>query len=174
MAVLLILALLLGVPIIEIALFITVGDWIGLWPTLALVVLTAVAGTALLRRQGLSVLRRLRMTLDRNELPVVEMFDGACVLVAGVCLLTPGFLTDTIGFLLFLAPVRSLIAAGLLRWAVSRADVRVYRSRPGGGPGPGGGPERGPGAGGATGRSPGGPVIEGEYRDVTGKGDRER
>ena len=168
MPALLILALLLGVPIIEIALFITVGDWIGLWPTLALVVVTAVAGTILLRRQGLSVLRRLRMTLDRNELPVVEMFDGACVLVAGVCLLTPGFLTDTVGFLLFLAPVRTLMAAGLLRWAVSRADVRVYRSRTGGGPGSG--PDGGAGRGSGT----GGPVIEGEYRDVTRNLDRGR
>lgn len=168
MPALVILALLLGVPIIEIALFITVGEWIGLWATLGLVVITAVAGTWLLRRQGLSMLMRLRATLERNELPVIEMIDGACLLVAGVTLLTPGFLTDAIGFLLFLAPVRAVIAKAVLNRVVARADVHVYRSG-GGGPSPG---PRGPGSAPGGGTRQGGPVIEGEYEDVTRGGHR--
>ncbi len=147
---LLIFALLIGVPIIEIGLFIQVGDLIGLWATLATVVLTAIAGTALLRRQGLSVLNRLRATLERDELPVTELFDGVCLLVAGVALLTPGFMTDAVGFLLFLPPVRAAIALALLH----RISVRMQNHRQ---PGPRPTGERGT-------------VIDGDYKDLTNGG----
>jgi UPF0716 protein FxsA len=154
---LLILIMLIGIPIAEISIFIQVGDWIGLWPTLAMVVITALVGTALLRQQGLSVLNRLRATLARDELPVVELFDGACLLVAGVALLTPGFLTDVLGFFLFLPPVRAAIALVLLGWLSSRIDVRTP-------PGPGSGP--------GSPRSAGGAVIDADYKDVTSNSHR--
>lgn len=101
------------VPIAEIAVFIKAGDLIGLWPTIAAVVLTAIIGTAMLRHQGLATLVRLRATMDRGELPVRELFDGACLLLAGALLLTPGFLTDAVGFLLLVPPVRALAGATL-------------------------------------------------------------
>lgn len=101
------------VPIAEIAVFIKAGDLIGLWPTIAAVVLTAIIGTAMLRQQGLATLVRLRATMDRGELPVRELFDGACLLLAGALLLTPGFLTDAVGFLLLVPPVRALAGAAL-------------------------------------------------------------
>ena len=82
------------VPIAEIAVFIQAGELIGLWPTIAAVILTAIIGTAMLRQQGIATLMRLRATVDRGEMPLREVFDGACLLIAGVLLLTPGFLTD--------------------------------------------------------------------------------
>ena len=125
----LLLALFIAMPLVEIAVFIEVGGWIGLWSTLAVVVLTAVIGTWLLRLQGLSTLRRAQAAIERNELPLAEVFDGACLLFAGALLLTPGFVTDGIGFLLFLPPVR----AGLRRLLARFVKLKVA-----GGPPPGG------------------------------------
>ena len=109
-----------GVPLAEIALFIEVGEWIGLWPTLATVIGTAIVGTALLRLQGLNALRQLQGSLERGEMPVEHIFTGACLLVAGAFLLTPGFLTDTLGFLLFVPFIRRLIG----RLAINRLAKR--------------------------------------------------
>ncbi|MHA1114188.1 MAG: FxsA family protein, partial [Alphaproteobacteria bacterium] len=106
MALFLLLAFIL-VPIIEIATFIEVGGWIGLWPTLAVVVATAVAGTWLLRLQGMATLARGRAALANQVFPADALFDGLCLVVAGALLLTPGFVTDAIGLLLFLPPIRA-------------------------------------------------------------------
>lgn len=112
------------VPIVEIAVFIQVGDIIGLWPTLGIVILTAIIGTALLRQQGISVLFRIQENLEANRMPVRELFDGVCLVVAGALLLTPGFVTDAVGFLLFVPPARSAIAAWIASRMLSRADIR--------------------------------------------------
>lgn len=106
---LIVLFLFIAVPLIEIGVFIEVGGRLGLWPTLAIIIATAVAGTALLRWQGLSTLARAQKALQRGELPVAEVFDGACLLLAGALLLTPGFVTDGLGGLLFLPPFRLLL-----------------------------------------------------------------
>lgn len=100
---------LLGIPLIEVALFIVVGGAIGLWPTIGLVVLTAIIGTTLIRLQGLAVLAQARVKLDRGEPPVGDMFHAMGLVIAGVLLLTPGFLTDALGFLLLVPAVRTMI-----------------------------------------------------------------
>lgn len=115
-----------AIPIIEITLLIQVGGIIGVWRTVALIVITAVIGTALLRAQGLRTLQAAQASLNRNEMPVAELFDGACLLVAGVLLLTPGFVTDTIGLLLFIPPVRRLVRALLSRWVSTRARTTIW------------------------------------------------
>ena len=102
----LLLAMFIAIPIIEIGLFIEIGGWIGLWPTLAIVIVTAFAGTTLLRLQGLAVLKRAQASTARNELPVQEVFDSLCLLIAGILLLTPGFFTDGFGFLLLVPRFR--------------------------------------------------------------------
>ncbi|WP_135081300.1 FxsA family protein [Terasakiella sp. SH-1] len=104
-----ILLLFIAVPVTEIAVFIQVGDIIGLWPTIAIVILTAILGTALLRQQGMNTLMRAQATLNTGHLPTAELFDGACLLFAGALLLTPGFVTDTVGFLLFFPPFRAFL-----------------------------------------------------------------
>ncbi len=104
-----VLLLFIGIPITEIAVFIQVGDIIGLWPTIAVVVITALIGTALLRQQGLNTLMRAQATMNEGRVPAEELFDGVCLLLAGAFLLTPGFVTDSVGFLLFLPPFRALL-----------------------------------------------------------------
>jgi UPF0716 protein FxsA len=97
------------VPLAEIAVLIKVGSWLGLAPTLALIVLSAVIGIAMLRRQGLGVLARAQRLLEQGVLPVAEVFEGLCLVVAGALLLIPGFITDAVGAALLLPPVRRLL-----------------------------------------------------------------
>ena len=154
MAGLILLAFIL-VPIAEIAVFIEAGKIIGLGWTLALVVATAVAGTWLLRRQGLQALAQTQARLNRGELPVGEMFTGLCLLVAGALLLTPGFLTDSVGLLLFVPPLREALGGFVLRRLVRSPRARVWVD----------GQEVDLGHG-SAGRGPGGPVIDGEFTHV--------
>jgi UPF0716 protein FxsA len=97
------------VPLIEIALFIQVGGLIGLFPTLAIVILTAISGTILIRSQGRSVMNQLRNTMQDLHDPTEPLAHGAMVLFAGALLLTPGFFTDAFGLLLMVPGVRGRI-----------------------------------------------------------------
>ncbi|MEM7300048.1 MAG: FxsA family protein [Pseudomonadota bacterium] len=101
--------LLLVVPIVEIAMFIVIGGAIGLWPTLAMILVTAIIGTFLLRHQGFQIVDSIRRETEAGRIPGRQLGDGAMILVAGVLLLTPGFVTDGLGFLLFVPPVRTMI-----------------------------------------------------------------
>jgi UPF0716 protein FxsA len=101
--------LLLIVPVVEIATFILIGDKIGLWPTLGMIFVTALVGTFLLRIQGFQLLNRIKEETNSGKIPGRALGDGAMILVAGILLLTPGFVTDTIGFSLFIPFVRSAI-----------------------------------------------------------------
>jgi len=101
--------LLLAIPIAEIALFIVIGGQIGVLWTFVMILVTAVIGSILLRVQGFQIVNKLREETNAGNIPGKELGHGAMILVAGVLLLTPGFLTDGIGFLLFLPPFRSLI-----------------------------------------------------------------
>lgn len=112
--------LFVGIPIIEIALFIKVGGIIGLWPTLLIVVITAVAGSVLMRRQGLQALARLQENLRTGKDPVTPIAHGAMILVSGILLLTPGFFTDSLGIALLIPPVREW----LIRWGAGRIKVQ--------------------------------------------------
>lgn len=103
-------------PIVEIALFITVGDRIGLGPTLAVVILTALLGASLVSRQGHAELSALQASVAQGVVPTKELAHGAMILVAGALLLTPGFLTDAIGFSLLVPRVREVVR----RWFAGR------------------------------------------------------
>jgi UPF0716 protein FxsA len=115
----LIVVLFLAVPIVEIYLLIQVGQVIGASWTILLVVLTAVIGVWLLRIQGLSTLTRAQQKLQANELPAREILEGMALVIAGAFLLTPGFFTDAIGFLLLFPPTR----IALVNLAASRMVV---------------------------------------------------
>ena len=110
--------LFLAIPILEIYLLIQVGEVIGAGWTILLVVLTAVIGVWLLRIQGLSTLARAQRRLQENELPAREILEGMGLVLAGALLLTPGFFTDAIGFLLLFPPTRialvSLVASRMV------------------------------------------------------------
>ena len=119
----LLLFLFVAVPVAEIAVFIQAGELLGLWPTLGLIILTAIFGTALLRYQGLRTLHRVHERLSYGEMPIGEVFNGLCLLIAGALLLTPGFLTDGLGFALFVPGIRQVIGSGLANFLLSRKSV---------------------------------------------------
>ncbi|NMM45038.1 FxsA family protein [Rhodospirillaceae bacterium KN72] len=147
----LILLVFILVPIAEIAIFIEVGDRIGLGWTLFTIVATALIGTALVRQQGLQTLMKVRSDMERNVLPVDAMLTGLCILVAGVLLLTPGFLTDFLGFMLLIPPLRSAIGHGIVHQMRKSGRFTVYTT-------------------GATGQSRANSrdgVIEGEFEEVS-------
>jgi UPF0716 protein FxsA len=131
------------VPLAEIYLLVRVGNVIGALPTVVLVVLTALLGAALIRVQGLATLARIRGALDRGEVPAVELLEGACLLVAGALLMTPGFVTDSVGFLLLVPGLRRHAILAL----VARGVVATQHPAGRGSTAPGGGR-----------------IIEGEFR----------
>ena len=147
-------ALLIGVPLVEIYLFVEVGGLIGTWPTIALVIVTAIVGSIMMRAQGAKVLQRAQEKLNRGEPPVTDMLDGIGLLLAGMLLLTPGFMTDTMGFAMLLPPVRQWLAGRI--WAHMKARGQMHMQD-----GPPGGP---------TSDRPG-TVIDGEFSTVDSDSD---
>ena len=129
------------VPLVEIYVLLEVGGIIGVLPTIGLVVLTAIMGAGLIRAQGIATLGRVQRELERGELPAVGIIEAALLLVAGALLLTPGFVTDTIGFLILVPPLRRRAIQSFLARRMVAAGVA-----------PGRGSAAGPGA------------IEGEFR----------
>ncbi len=97
------------IPLIEIGLFAYAGGEIGVSYTLLLCLLTAMAGAVLIRQQGLHTLLSVRTAMEKGDLPLRAIFDGICLAVSGALLMTPGFFTDTIGFLLLIPYVRTLL-----------------------------------------------------------------
>ena len=144
------------VPIIEIALFIEVGGLIGLWPTIAIVILTAILGAALLRRQGLAALADVQERLRQGQDPREPLVHGLLILIAGIVLLTPGFFTDAVGFALLVPAIRSTLIRSIGRRIVVASVAAAERRRTT--------TERphGPGPGPASGQT-----IVTDYEDVT-------
>ncbi|MCW8346275.1 MULTISPECIES: FxsA family protein [Vibrio] len=108
------LLLFICVPIIEIGLFIQVGGFLGLWPTIGLVLITAFVGATLVRSQGLQTLMSVQTRLQKGEMPAQQIVEGVMLAVSGVLLLTPGFMTDAMGMLVLLPAPRAAIAKYLM------------------------------------------------------------
>ena len=115
------LLLFIVVPAVELILLIEIGQLVGTLPTIALIISTGVLGAFLARRQGVRVLARMRTELQAGQLPANSIFDGVIILVAGAFLMTPGILTDTVGFLCLIPASRRLIKR--LVW--SRLERRI-------------------------------------------------
>ena len=113
--------LFIAVPLVEIYLLLEVGGVIGAVPTIGLVVLTAVVGAALVRAQGFSTLREVRGSLEAGEVPAVAIIEGIFLLVAGALLLTPGFVTDAIGFGCLVPPLRRALIVRFIEMRVIHA-----------------------------------------------------
>ncbi|MDT8341942.1 MAG: FxsA family protein [Longimicrobiales bacterium] len=132
--------LFVAVPLLELALLVQVGRAVGLGPTLLLVLATGIGGAALARREGLRTLAAVQRELAAGRMPAASLLDGAAILFGGALLLTPGILTDLVGFALLLPPTRRWFAARLTRWfgrelAAGRVRWSVVSSpmTPGGG-----------------------------------------
>ena len=104
--------LLVVIPLLELYILIKVGDLIGVMPTIAICILTAVAGAALMRYQGLRTITNLQAKLAQGEFPAQDLLEGVILLLGGVLLLTPGFFTDALGFICLVPKFRSVIARG--------------------------------------------------------------
>jgi UPF0716 protein FxsA len=122
------------VPLVELYALVTVAGVIGLLPALALLLAISFLGVWLVKREGLGVLRRMQDTLGRGELPANEMVDGGLLVVAGVMCLVPGFVTDAMGLVLIVPPVRTFVRNRLIqRWTrgagVAGGRVPFVRAR---------------------------------------------
>lgn len=144
----------IAVPLIEIALFIQVGGFIGLWPTLLIVIVTAVLGARLVKSQGLREMANLKGSLNEMRDPTEPLANGAMILFSGALLLTPGFFTDIIGFALLLPPVRAAVYQQI-RSRVKVADFSANQGMHSAHP-----HQRDP-------RQPQDRVIDGDFKDVT-------
>ncbi len=157
----------IAVPVIEIALFIEAGQVIGVLPTIAITIGTAIAGSFLMRVQGFATLSRFSEAVEKGQMPVTPVIDGIGILTAGLLLLTPGLFTDTIGLLLFVPPVRR----GLAKWVFSKAlkngrvNIRTFGGATGAGTGPAGPRTDGPTKAGA-GFKKSDDVIDAEFETI--------
>ena len=114
-----------SIPIVEMYLLIEVAERIEALPTILLVMLTAVLGVSLIRQEGLSTLTKGIRRLNQAEIPAAEIIEGVLLAVAGAFLITPGFLTDFIGFMIIIPITRRITALMLLKRMAARADFRT-------------------------------------------------
>jgi UPF0716 protein FxsA len=118
------------VPIAELAVLIQVGQEIGVWWTIAILIADAILGSILMRAQGRAAWRRFNEALAVARVPTREVLDGALVMFGGLLMLTPGFITDILGFVLLIPPTRAAIRAVLVRRLAQRMTVAMT-ARPG-------------------------------------------
>ena len=103
------------IPIIEVVLFITIGKYIGLWNTILIIIITGIIGAVIVRNQGIATLKKGLEEIKSNKIPLQSILEGIAILISGAFLLTPGFLTDAIGFALFVPNLQRLIALFIKR-----------------------------------------------------------
>jgi UPF0716 protein FxsA len=115
--------LFVALPIAEIYALIKMGSWLGLFPTLAVLVLISAVGAALVKREGLRVFRRFQEQIAAGNMPTNEMVDGVCLLIAGVLLVVPGFVTDALGLFLLLPPFRMLLRRRLKKSSGKKVNI---------------------------------------------------
>jgi len=114
------------VPLVELWLLLVLADYTSWYVTLGLVIVTGLLGAALSRRQGWLAMRRIRRTLSQGQMPGDAMLDGLLIVVAGTLLITPGVLTDAVGFALLIPPLRSLVKRRLVARFKSRFRFQQF------------------------------------------------
>jgi|TARA_Y100001970_G_scaffold292552_1_gene434283 UPF0716 protein FxsA len=126
------LILFITIPLVEIAILIKIGSIIGAGYTIALVIGTAFLGVSLLRIQGISTLAKVQANISRGQLPATELIEGLILLISGALLLTPGFFTDTIGFLMLVPTLRQRLAETFfVNFMKNRINIRQKQTRNG-------------------------------------------
>lgn len=122
--------LLILIPACEIGVFLLAGNTIGFWPTMILIILTGIIGAYLTKRQGLETLKRAQLEMEYGQVPGEAILDGIGILIGGIFLLTPGFISDIIGFLLLIPQTRSLLKIplknGMRKW-IDKRNVTIIR-----------------------------------------------
>ncbi|WP_298038338.1 FxsA family protein [uncultured Desulfuromonas sp.] len=118
------------VPLVELFVLLEVGSMIGAFPTIALIILTGISGAYLARTQGFDLLRRIQSEMEQGRLPTEDLLDGAMVLAGGIVLLTPGFCTDLLGFILLVPFTRAHVKRIARLWflkQVNRGNLTIRR-----------------------------------------------
>ena len=104
------------VPALEVTLLVASSHWIGIWPTFLMIIVTGIIGAYLAKKQGIAVLREVQYRLSRGQMPTESLLDGGCILIGGILLLTPGYATDIIGFLLLVPVTRKIVTYWFMKW----------------------------------------------------------
>lgn len=102
------LLLIIVIPMLELFILVKIGTVIGFWPTVGICILTGVLGASLARIQGFLTLQRIQMELQQGQMPADKMLDGLLILIGGIVLLTPGFITDALGFAMLIPWTREI------------------------------------------------------------------
>lgn len=121
--------LFIATPLVELALLLKMSEWLGWVHTVALVIVTGVIGASMARQQGLSLLLKIQGELNQGMLPAPRMIDGLMILAAGLLLITPGLITDAVGFALLVPPIRKGVKRMLKRWferKIQQGNVQIY------------------------------------------------
>ena len=116
--------LFIGLPILELAILLKVHEAFRFWPTFLLVILTGMLGLTLVKRQGIAILQKIQREMENGNIPAPQMIDGVMILGAGAFLMTPGLITDTVGFLLLVPAVREKIRL----WVKKMIEEKINRS----------------------------------------------
>jgi UPF0716 protein FxsA len=153
----------IAVPLIEIAILIKVGQWIGFWWTFLIVILTAIAGTYVIHTQGLQVMRRAMDSVSKGQAPIAPIVDGSFLMIAGALLLAPGLLTDLAGLLLLIPIIRDRVSRWSLKklLTVGKFNHQTFDANPHNAKHPPKSPDAN-----ASGQHPEGPIIEGEFERI--------
>ncbi|MFT6985762.1 MAG: UPF0716 protein FxsA [Psychromonas sp.] len=117
-----------SVSLLEIFVLVKVGSFLGAWPTVALVVVTALIGSALVRSQGVQLLQQLQQRIAQGEMPALQLVEGVMLLVTGVLLVTPGFVTDFCGLLLLQPTIRARLAKTVMANVKLKTDASMSGS----------------------------------------------
>jgi UPF0716 protein FxsA len=115
------LILFLFIPFVELLVLIRIGNWIGFWPTLTLLVVMALLGFVMVRSQGLSVINRIKSDLSRGTPPAQGLTEGLLIIVGGVFLITPGLISDFIGLLLIFPATRKQLSKLIIPWLINKS-----------------------------------------------------
>lgn len=122
--------LFITVPILEVFFLLDAAEYLGIWPTVLLVIATGVAGAYLAKSQGLDLIQRIQLATNQGELPAEELIDGIFIMGGGLVLLTPGFLTDLLGFILLVPWSRAPLKRYLISWfrvKMERGEFQIRR-----------------------------------------------
>lgn len=124
------LLLMISLPTLEIALFIWAGSYVGGWSIIGLIVLTGLIGGTLAKHQGIDTLRRAQQHTQNGQFPAEEIIDGICILIGGILLLMPGFITDVVGLILLLPFTRPMLKnwfKAIIQNMMNRDHAIIYR-----------------------------------------------
>ena len=119
------------VPLVELAILVWIGGQTEWWVPILLVIATGIIGAALARWQGWQAVERIRSDVREGRIPAAAIIDGVLILIAGILLVTPGILTDLVGFAFLIPPLRSLVKRGVAAWIRRNFEVRVTRTTAG-------------------------------------------